>query len=77
MIPNQCGMWFHKPTNQQIEVYLLEPANTLCMWGPEVGITYSGAVDTQGCWETDEWQGHVPVFRFDDNPYAWQLINPM
>jgi len=63
-IPDKPGIWsLH---GQEIEVYELEPVgNTLCIWGPDVGITYSGAAETQSIWTTDEWQGHIPVQFFD------------
>ena len=65
-VPDSPGFWLHVPTNEEIEIYPLEPVGgVLCLWGPDVGITYSGSKDTQEVWDTDEWQGHIPVHRYD------------
>lgn len=73
MIPNRHGLWLHIPSGKELEVYPLTPAgNQLCIWGPDAGITYSGAAETQGVWTTDEWQGHIPVQDFDNNENNWK-----
>lgn len=72
--PTHAGEWKHIPTGEVVDVYPLEPTGgQLCVWGPDVGITYSGAVETQGCWTTDEWQGHIPVNLYDSKG-PWQLV---
>ena len=74
-LPNSEGIWLHEPTNKQIEIYRLEPAGgQLCFWGPDLGITYSGAQETQGIWDTDEWQGHIRV-EFYDRIGPWKLVS--
>lgn len=73
MIPDREGVWEHLPSGMTIGIYPLDPANgILCFWGPDIGITYSSAADTQGCWATDEFQGHVPVGLFDNDPQNWR-----
>lgn len=73
MLPNEEGQWLHIPTNQVIDIYPLDPANgVLCLWGPDVGHCYSFAADTQGCWDNDEWQGHIPAHLYDNDPEAWR-----
>jgi hypothetical protein len=73
--PDKAGILKLLPTDQLIEVYELEPCNNvLCIWGPEVGISYTGARETQGFWNTDEWQGHIPVHLFDSYG-PWELMN--
>lgn len=72
--PDREGVWLHEPTGELIDIYRLEPAGgQLCFWGPDVGITYSGACETQGIWDTDEWQGHVMV-QFYDDVGPWRLV---
>jgi len=74
-MPNAPGLWLHKPSGQPIEIYPLEPAGgVLCLWGPDVGHTYSGAADNQGVWDTDEWQGHIPVLAYDYDTDSWELV---
>lgn len=74
--PDREGFWYYVPDDLVVEVYPLTPVGgTLCVWGPEVGNKYTGAADTQGCWETDEWQGHIPVRMFDDIG-PWKYIGP-
>lgn len=64
-LPDRPGIW--RLADEEIEVYELDPVGgTLCIWGPDVGITYTGAADTQFPWDTDEWQGHIPVQFYDD-----------
>lgn len=73
-IPDKEGVWLHVPTNQEIDIYPLEPClGVLCLWGPDVGITYSGSRETQGVWTTDEWQGHIPVGFWDDEG-PWEFL---
>lgn len=70
--PNRPGIW--RLGDEEIEVYPLEPVGgTLCIWGPDVGISYSGVAETQGIWTTDEWQGHIPVQFYDDNG-PWTFV---
>ena len=65
-IPDSEGVWLHIPSNEEIDIYPLDPVGgILSLWGPDVGITYSGAKDRQEVWDTDEWQGHIPVHRYD------------
>lgn len=65
--PHKEGVWLHVPTNEEIDVYRLEPvAGQLCVWGPDVGQSYTGARATQGIWDSDEWQGHILVEWFDE-----------
>ena len=65
-IPDSAGVWLHIPSNEEIDIYPLDPVGgILCLWGPDVVITYSGAKDRQEVWDTDEWQGHIPVHRYD------------
>ncbi len=72
--PDKEGVWLHIPTGQEIDVYQLHPTGgQLCVWGPDVGINYSGAADTQAIWDSDEWQGHVIVSFFDDTG-PWKFI---
>lgn len=71
-IPDSPGFW-GSDDGEIIEVYLLEPVGTLCVWGPEVGVNYSGATETQQCWTTDEWQGHVPVSIYCDGS-NWEFF---
>ena len=74
-MPNAPGLWMHNPSDQEIDIYPLEPVGgTLCLWGPDVGISYTGACDTQAVWDTDEWQGHIPAHRYDDDADAWELV---
>lgn len=64
-LPDRAGVWLLG--GEEIEVYALEPVGgTLCVWGPDVGNSYTGEADTQMVWDTDEWQGHIPVDWFDD-----------
>ncbi len=75
-LPDKPGVWLHQSSGKMLDVYPLEPAGgELCIWGPDAGITYSGAVDTQGCWSSDEWQGHVPV-RLFDAAGPWLYVKP-
>ena len=72
MIPNQAGQWHYLPIDIVVDVYPLDPVGgVLCIWGPDVGMTYSFSKDGQSCWDSDEWQGHVPVKLFDDDPNSW------
>lgn len=74
-MPNAPGIWLHKPSGEEIEIYHLEPVGgTLCLWGPDVGHSYSFAADTHGCWDTDEWQGHIPAHLYDRDANAWELV---
>lgn len=73
--PDREGFWRHVPSREIYEIYALEPAGgQLCFWGPEHGITYSGASETQQVWDTDEWQGHVPVVCHDPEG-PWEFIS--
>ena len=73
--PDSPGWWRFLPTGDVLEVYPLEPVGgTLCVWGPDVGINYTGAADTQGIWDTDEWQGHIPVSRFGLETDEWEKV---
>ena len=74
MVPNTEGVWRWKPDAIEIDVYLLEPTGHLCLWGPDVGITYSGSADHQTIWLTDEWAGHIPVDRFDNDSDDWEFV---
>lgn len=61
-IPDREGIWKSDDDGEEIEVYHLEPAGgQLCVWGPDVGCSYSGAAETQAIWDTDEFQGHILV----------------
>lgn len=72
-IPEGEG-WWRAEDGEEIEVYPLEPCdNELCLWGPEVGLHYSGAAETQFAWDTDDWQGHVPVKIYCDGR-AWTRL---
>jgi hypothetical protein len=63
LIPDRAGVWLID--GAEVEVYPLEPVGgVLCIWGPENGYTYSGSQETQQCWDTDEWQGHIPVHKW-------------
>jgi hypothetical protein len=68
IIPNTSGFWQHIETGDEIEVYDLEPVGVLCIWGPDVGITYTDPSSPgslhQLIWTTDEWLGHIPVAHF-------------
>lgn len=60
--PKYKGFWRSLTTCEVIEVYPLSPVGgTLCFCGPEIGLSYSGMAETQEVWNSDEWQGHVPV----------------
>jgi CYTH domain-containing protein len=60
-VPDQEGYWV-SPSGNEIEVYRLDPVGgTLCVWGPDIGYSYTGNKETQSVWDTDEWQGHIPV----------------
>ena len=73
MLPDREGFWLHKDSGEIIEIYKLEPAgDVLCLWGPDVGMTYTLGQETQGVWTTDEWQGHIPIFRYDPDG-DWEL----
>lgn len=73
--PNKPGTWLHFPSEQAIDIYPLEPCGgVLCLWGPDVGIAYTGAADTQSVWTTDEWQGHIPVNIWDDTG-PWEFLH--
>ena len=73
-IPDSAGVWLHIPTDQEVDIYPLDPVGgILCLWGPDVGISYTGAKDRQEVWDTDEWQGHIPVHRYDHNG-TWRKI---
>ena len=75
-LPNCEGRWLHKPTGDVIDIYPLDPCGgVLCLWGPDIGQGYTGVADTQGCWLTDEWQGHIPVHLYDNFPDAWECVN--
>jgi len=72
--PDKAGFWEHIPSGEIYEIYELEPVmNQLCFWGPEHGINYNGATDTQSIWDTDEWQGHIPVSYYD-SVGPWKFI---
>lgn len=61
-VPDQEGVW-RSEAGDPVDVYRLDPVGgVLCVWGPDIGITYTGATDTQRVWQTDAWQGHVPVW---------------
>ena len=76
MLPNKPGVWHHIPTNQDIDIYPLEPVfDVLCFWGPDVGISYSGSADTQTIWDSDEWQGHIRPECFDYVPENWEFVS--
>lgn len=76
-VPDKRGVWLHEPTNEEIDVYPLDPVGgILCIWGPDVGMSYTGFKETQDVWDTDEWQGHIPVHRFD-NKGPWQYLRPL
>lgn len=76
-LPNIAGVWLHKPTETEIDIYPLDPCGgVLCLWGPDVGHGYTSQADTQGCWDSDEWQGHIPAMRYDGAPDAWELLAP-
>jgi hypothetical protein len=68
------GIYLYKPEGIKLDVYNLEPVHCLCIWGPDAGLSYTGATETQKCWIEDEWQGHVPVHIFDGNPENWELL---
>ena len=71
-IPDKPGRWKHEPTEEVVDVYSLEPAgNILCLWGPDVGITYTGLGAKQQIWDTDEFQGHVPVHLYGNGPWSF------
>ena len=74
-VPDREGIWLHEPTGQEIDIYVLDPmcSGILCLWGPDVGLTYSAVAETQGVWDSDEWQGHIPAARFD-NIGPWKFI---
>lgn len=74
MIPNKPGVWLHKPSGDEIDIYDLEPVGCLCLWGPDVGAFYAANTEEQMCWTTDEWQGHIPVHRFDYFPENWEFL---
>jgi hypothetical protein len=72
-VPDREGFWeaLKAPADEPmvLEIYPLDPVGgTLCFWGPDVGLNYTGATETQGVWMTDEWQGHIPVFVLN-RPY--------
>ena len=70
-LPDKEGIWL--VGGIEVEVHQLD-FGEFCIWGPDVGITYSGQVDTQECWTTDEWQGHIPVAVYDSEPTNWKFI---
>lgn len=73
--PDREGVWLLD--GEEIDVYRLEPTGgQLCIWGPDVGISYSGATETQFPWTSDEWQGHIPVWMYDDEG-PWTFLRPL
>ena len=74
-LPNVAGTWRHKPSGRELDIYPLDPCNgVLCLWGPDAGNSYTSQGDTQGCWDSDEWQGHIPAAGYDNDPDAWELV---
>lgn len=75
--PNKPGLWRLETTGEEIEVYSLDPVGGMfCIWGPDVGITYTGVGETQGVWSSDEWQGHIPINWYDDIG-PWTLVRDL
>ena len=75
--PDKEGVWLYIPDNREIEIYKLEPVcNQLCFWGPDIGLGYTGATETQGIWDSDEWHGHIMVY-FYDNVGPWEFIREL
>ena len=80
LIPDVPGIWKHVDTGDILDVYDLGPANdTLCIWGPDVGIRYTGATDVQGCWCSDDLQGHIPIYwyilvNYTGYENGWELV---
>lgn len=76
VIPDLPGRWI-SDEDEEIEVYPLEPCgDVLCVWGPDVGLSYTGAAETQGVWTTDEWQGHIPVMWYCEGQ-NWRWAGPI
>lgn len=60
--PDREGVWWSEEHQCEVDVYPLEPVGgILCIWGEDIGFTFTG----QGCgtevWDNDEWQGHIPI----------------
>jgi hypothetical protein len=69
----KCGVYFYYPDNKEVDVYLLEPTGDTCIWAPDLGL----ADGIQNIWwETDEWQGHIPVWAICQwsHPDDWKFL---
>ena len=65
--PDSPGFWKNEDDGMILEIYPLEPVmGHLCFWGPDIGICWTGAADTNSIWSTDEWQGHIPIHYFTE-----------
>lgn len=52
-----------------VEAYPLTPVGgVLCIWGPE------HHVEIYNIWDTDEWNGHVPVDYFHREGYEFERV---
>ena len=72
-LPDREGKWLRIYSRTIVDVYRLEPVlgEPLCIWGPDIGIDYSGVGETQEIWDTDEWQGHIRVECLSDGPWIF------
>ena len=65
-LPDQDGPWYYKPLDLDVDVYYL-PTGHLCVWCEDVGLGDVGITQ----WSDEQWVGHIPVDRLDDDHSNW------